>query len=62
MADPKGFMTTPRETPKRRPVDVRILDWREVYEPQSLSIYRSKLAVAWIAVFLSVTTVAHSEI
>ena len=38
MADPKGFMTTPRETPKRRPVDVRIKDWREVYEPQSLSL------------------------
>ena len=36
MADPKGFMTTPRETPTRRPVDVRIQDWREVYEPQSL--------------------------
>ena len=36
MADPKGFMTTPREVPKRRPVDVRIKDWREVYEPQSL--------------------------
>lgn len=35
MADPKGFLTTPRETPKRRPVDVRIKDWREVYEPQS---------------------------
>src|ERR1700726_1695695 len=31
MADPKGFMTTPRETPVRRPVDVRIRDWREVY-------------------------------
>ena len=36
MADPKGFMTTPREMPKRRPVDVRIKDWREVYEPQSM--------------------------
>ena len=35
MADPKGFMTTPRELPTRRPVDVRIQDWREVYEPQS---------------------------
>jgi len=35
MADPKGFMTTERETPTRRPVDVRIQDWREVYEPQS---------------------------
>ncbi|HVU61164.1 MAG TPA: glutamate synthase subunit beta [Mycobacteriales bacterium] len=32
MADPKGFLTTPRETPIRRPVDVRIRDWREVYE------------------------------
>ena len=32
MADPKGFLTTPRETPVRRPVDVRIRDWREVYE------------------------------
>jgi len=31
MADPKGFMTTPRRTPARRPVDVRIQDWREVY-------------------------------
>ena len=31
MADPKGFLTTPRETPARRPVDVRITDWREVY-------------------------------
>ena len=31
MADPKGFMTTPRETSKLRPVDVRIKDWREVY-------------------------------
>jgi glutamate synthase (NADPH) small chain len=31
MADPKGFLTTPRQTPARRPVDVRIQDWREVY-------------------------------
>ncbi|MDQ1684851.1 MAG: glutamate synthase small chain [Frankiaceae bacterium] len=31
MADPKGFLTTPRETPARRPVDVRIRDWNEVY-------------------------------
>src|SRR5579863_3648813 len=33
MADPKAFMTTPRETPARRPVDLRLMDWREVYEP-----------------------------
>jgi len=32
MADPKGFLTTDRETPKRRPVDLRLMDWREVYE------------------------------
>ena len=31
MADPKGFMTTRREIPARRPVDIRIQDWREVY-------------------------------
>jgi len=34
MADPRGFLNTGRETPKRRPVDVRIRDWREVYEEQ----------------------------
>src|SRR5436305_986774 len=33
MADPKGFLSTSRETPVRRPVDLRLLDWREVYEP-----------------------------
>ena len=34
MADPRGFLKYDRETPKRRPVDVRIRDWREVYEEQ----------------------------
>ena len=34
MADPRGFLKAGRETPKRRPVDVRIRDWREVYEEQ----------------------------
>ena len=33
MADPKGFLTTPREVPTRRPVDLRLRDWHEVYEP-----------------------------
>src|ERR1700678_3118375 len=33
MADPKGFLAAPRETPARRPVDLRLHDWREVYEP-----------------------------
>src|ERR1700731_4338047 len=32
MGDPKGFLNTARETPRRRPVDVRLMDWREVYE------------------------------
>ncbi|HEY9523113.1 MAG TPA: glutamate synthase subunit beta, partial [Thermopolyspora sp.] len=32
MADPKGFLAHRRELPARRPVDVRIQDWREVYE------------------------------
>jgi glutamate synthase (NADPH) small chain len=31
VADPTGFMTTPRQTAARRPVDIRITDWREVY-------------------------------
>ena len=33
MGDPKGFINNKRETPKRRPVDLRLMDWREVYEP-----------------------------
>lgn len=37
MADPKGFLTTPRKTPERRPVDIRIRDWREVYQEQEFS-------------------------
>ena len=32
MGNPKGFLTTARELPRRRPVDIRISDWREVYE------------------------------
>ncbi|MDE9366007.1 glutamate synthase subunit beta [Luteipulveratus sp. YIM 133132] len=37
MADPRGFLTTQqRELPGRRPVPVRIKDWREVYEEQEL--------------------------
>jgi len=36
MADPKGFLTTPRELAQRRPVDVRIRDWKEVYEERAL--------------------------
>jgi len=32
MADPRGFLTTERRLPERRPVDIRIQDWSEVYE------------------------------
>ncbi len=35
MADPTGFMKNSRELPTRRPVQVRISDWREVYQPFS---------------------------
>ncbi len=31
MADPKGFLKASRQTPARRPIDIRIQDWREVY-------------------------------
>jgi glutamate synthase (NADPH/NADH) small chain len=35
MADPKGFLKVQeRELPQRRPVPVRIMDWKEVYESQ----------------------------
>ena len=33
MADPRGFLVHDRELPSRRPVPVRLRDWREVYEP-----------------------------
>ena len=32
MADPQGFLKLDRATPTRRPVDIRIRDWKEVYE------------------------------
>ena len=41
MADPKGFLrTTDRELPARRPVPVRILDWKEVYEPGESAVLK----------------------
>jgi len=32
VADPKGFLTTPRENASHRPVFLRLKDWREVYD------------------------------
>ncbi|MEV8251284.1 glutamate synthase subunit beta [Microbacterium sp. NPDC076768] len=41
MADPKGFLkVTERELPARRPVPVRIMDWKEVYEPGDKAVLR----------------------
>ncbi len=35
MADPRGFLKTrDRELPPRRPVPIRLMDWKEVYEAQ----------------------------
>ena len=33
MGDVRGFLKYDRETPTRRPVPVRLRDWKEVYEP-----------------------------
>jgi len=60
MADPKGFMTTPRETPVRRPVDLRLRDWREVYEPfPPARLEAGRPAGAWTAASRSATTAAR---
>ncbi|MGW4383751.1 glutamate synthase subunit beta [Kitasatospora sp. NPDC004531] len=44
MADPKGFLTTPKQLAERRPVDVRLRDWNEVYVERSLLPIISKQA------------------
>ena len=59
MADPKGFMTTPRQTPARRPVDIRITDWREVYLGQSRGDPNGRRAAAWTAACRSATRAAR---
>jgi len=35
MGDPRGFVKFSREGPTRRPVELRVLDWKEMYEPFS---------------------------
>lgn len=43
MADPRGFLKiTNRETAKRRSVDIRIRDWKEVYEPRDPAVVSSQ--------------------
>jgi glutamate synthase (NADPH/NADH) small chain len=44
MADPKGFLTTPRENSPTRPVEERRQDWNEVYVPGGLLPIISKQA------------------
>jgi glutamate synthase (NADPH) small chain len=36
VADPKGFLSTPRRDCARRPIPERVRDWREVYDRRSL--------------------------
>ncbi|MGQ0623580.1 MAG: glutamate synthase subunit beta [Sporichthyaceae bacterium] len=36
MADPRGFLKNDREVAQRRPVDVRLSDWKEVYPDDGL--------------------------
>ncbi|UGT59327.1 glutamate synthase subunit beta [Nocardia asteroides] len=43
MADPQGFLKhTARELPKRRPVPLRLMDWKEVYEDFSHDTLRTQ--------------------
>jgi glutamate synthase (NADPH/NADH) small chain len=40
--DPNGFLRYERQLPKRRPVPVRILDWKEVYPPAGEELIRDQ--------------------
>ncbi|GAC1453200.1 MAG: glutamate synthase subunit beta [Pseudarthrobacter sp.] len=43
MADPRGFLKVrQRETQPRRPVPVRIMDWKEVYEAQEKGVLKAR--------------------
>ena len=45
MADPSGFLKyTIRETPQRRPVPLRLRDWKEVYEDFSHDVLQQQAA------------------
>jgi glutamate synthase (NADPH/NADH) small chain len=44
VADPRGFLKAGRQLPARRPVEVRIQDWQEVYEPFSETKLRTQAA------------------
>jgi glutamate synthase (NADPH/NADH) small chain len=42
MGRPKGFLEHGREDATRRPVEVRLRDWREVYEPRDAATMRNQ--------------------
>jgi glutamate synthase (NADPH/NADH) small chain len=42
MGEPSGFLKWGRTTPKRRPIPVRVVDWREVYEPFDPDVLRQQ--------------------
>ncbi len=45
MADPKGFLKTrSRELPARRPVPIRLMDWKEIYEPGDGAVLKRQAA------------------
>ena len=43
MGDPRGFLkVTERQTSNRRPIEVRIKDWKEVYEPTDPAVLKNQ--------------------
>lgn len=43
MADPRGFLkVTERQTAERRPVAIRVRDWKEVYEPRDEAVVKQQ--------------------
>ncbi|HEY8532439.1 MAG TPA: glutamate synthase subunit beta [Micromonospora sp.] len=42
MADPNGFLRYGRRLPQRRPVSVRITDWKEIYPPADDDLIREQ--------------------
>lgn len=60
MADPKGFLkTTERETAKKRPVPVRIMDWKEVYEERDGEVVKRQASRCMDCGIPFVIKVAH---
>ncbi len=43
MADPRGFLkVTERQTAERRPIAIRVRDWKEVYEPRDEAVVKQQ--------------------